>query len=69
MSNDDSFEHEKGGRTHLHAYLEDYTDVAECLIALYQGTFETHWLTAADELQAIVHHHFWDEEHGDAFQT
>ncbi|NOX60744.1 MAG: thioredoxin domain-containing protein [Chloroflexi bacterium] len=59
----------KDGRAALNAYLEDYTDVAEGLIALYQATFETRWLREADRLLGIVHDHFWDDESGGAFHT
>jgi len=59
----------KDGRAQLNAYLEDYADVAEGLIALYQTTFEARWLFAAERLLDIIHQHFWDEEKGAAFHT
>ena len=59
----------KDGRAQLNAYLEDYADVAEGLIALYQVTFEPRWLFEAERLLEIVHEHFWDETAGAAFHT
>ncbi len=59
----------KDGRAQFSAYLEDYADVADGLIALWQVTFEPRWLFEAERLLEIVHQHFWDEEHGAAFHT
>ncbi|NOZ50462.1 MAG: thioredoxin domain-containing protein [Chloroflexi bacterium] len=59
----------KQGRASLKGYLEDYTVVAEGLIALYQATLQTHWLQEADRLLQSVHRHFWDDENGAAFHT
>ncbi len=59
----------KDGHAAVPAYLEDYTLVAEGLIALYQVTFDLKYLREADRLLGIVHTHFWDPEHGAAFQT
>jgi hypothetical protein len=59
----------KEGRASLNGYLEDYTCVAEGLIALYQATFDPHWLAEADRLLGIVHRHFWDDAVGAAFHT
>ncbi len=57
------------GRATLNAYLEDYTAVAEGLIALYQVTFTPRWLDEAERLLEIVHNHFWDDAQGGAFHT
>ncbi len=54
----------KDGRATLNGYFEDYTVVAEGLVALYQATFDMRWLTEADRLLQIVHEHFWDDENG-----
>ena len=59
----------KDGQARLQAYLEDYADVAEGLIALYQATFEPRWLLEAEQLLEIIHEHFWDPAQGAAFQT
>ncbi|HEY53861.1 MAG TPA: thioredoxin domain-containing protein, partial [Caldilineae bacterium] len=59
----------KDGRATLNGYLEDYTVIAEGLVALYQATFDDRWLFEADRLLQIVHEHFWDDENGAAFHT
>ena len=59
----------KDGRAQFSAYLEDYADVAEGLIALYQVTFEPRWLFEAERLLEIIHQHFWDDVQGAAFHT
>ncbi len=59
----------KDGRAQLSAYLEDYADVAEGLVFLYQSTFEARWLQEAERLLEIIHQHFWDEAKGAAFHT
>ena len=59
----------KEGRATLNGYLEDYTVVAEGLVALYQTTFDSQWLVEAERLLQIVHEHFWDAENGGAFHT
>ncbi len=59
----------KDGRATLNAYLEDYTVVADGLVALYQVTFDERWLAEAVHLLEIVHAHFWDDANGAAFQT
>ena len=41
-------------------FLEDYAAVADGLAALYQLTFEPHWLTAADKLLRYALAHFAD---------
>lgn len=59
----------KDGRATLNAYLEDYTVVADGLVALYQVTFDERWLAEAVRLLGIVHSHFWDEANGAAYHT
>jgi uncharacterized protein len=52
----------KDGRARFNGYLEDYTMVADGLVALYEATFETRWLVEADALLDAVSELFWDEE-------
>ena len=59
----------KDGQAQIHAYLEDYADVAEGLIALYQVTFQPRWLFEAENLLEIIHQHFWDDDLGAAYHT
>jgi uncharacterized protein len=49
----------------LHAgTLEDYTHLADGLVALYQATFDERWFEAARALTDIVLRHFADESGG-----
>ncbi len=40
----------KDGRSKLNAYLEDYANLIDALLELYQSTFETSWFAAARQL-------------------
>ena len=51
------------------AYLEDYTYLADGLLALYQSTFETRWYSWAQELIELVLVRFPDREQGGFFDT
>ncbi len=46
----------------IDAYLEDYAFVIDGLIALYQATFDEHWLMTADTLMTYANAHFYDEK-------
>jgi uncharacterized protein YyaL (SSP411 family) len=48
----------KDGQSHLNAYLEDYANLINGLIALYQATFVPHYLSEALALAEIVLTHF-----------
>jgi uncharacterized protein YyaL (SSP411 family) len=48
----------------LNAYLEDYANVAEGLLALYEATFDARWFTAARELVDYALAHFSDPRGG-----
>ena len=54
----------KGGRAKLNAYLEDYANVADGLLELYQATFEPRWFEAAAMLGDSILEHFADENGG-----
>ena len=53
----------------LNAYLEDYANVIDGLVELYQLTFDLRWLQAAKDLAGTMIEQFWDERHGGFFQT
>ena len=59
----------KDGRAHLHGYLEDYTFLADGLLALYEASFDIRWFQEARTLidQAITL--FADEQNGGFFDT
>ncbi|MCF8257457.1 MAG: thioredoxin domain-containing protein [Flavobacteriales bacterium] len=50
----------KNGRSTVNGFLEDYCFSIEALIALYQVTFDRHWLDAADGLAQYAITHFMD---------
>ena len=50
----------RAGRTTGRGVLEDYADLADGLVALYEATFEERWLLAARELTATVESRFSD---------
>jgi uncharacterized protein len=52
------------GRARLNAYLEDYADVADGLLALYETTFDAHYYVAAQELVDYALAHFADPNGG-----
>ena len=58
-----------GHAARLNAYLEDYANVADGLLALYEATFNARWLTAAMDLADIILHEFADPENGGFFDT
>jgi uncharacterized protein YyaL (SSP411 family) len=58
-----------GHGARLNAYLEDYANVADGLLALYEATFEPRWLAASLELAEVILAEFVDEESGGFFDT
>jgi uncharacterized protein len=52
------------GRARLSAYLEDYADVADGLLALYETTFDAQYYVAAQELVDYALAHFADPNGG-----
>ena len=48
----------KEGKTKLNAYLEDYTNLIEGLMELYQTTFHPRWFLAAKDLTEEMIEHF-----------
>lgn len=57
------------GEARLNAYLDDYANVVDGLLALYQATGEKRWLEAADALTAKQIELFWDADQGGFFYT
>src|SRR6266542_3569752 len=58
-----------GHAAHLNGYLEDYANLADGLLALYEATFESRWLEAAVELADAILERFGDGENGGFFDT
>ncbi|MDQ3809941.1 MAG: thioredoxin domain-containing protein, partial [Chloroflexota bacterium] len=58
-----------GHAAHLNGYLEDYANMADGLLALYEATFEQRWLAAAVELADAILARFADPERGGFYDT
>lgn len=56
------------GAAKFNGYLEDYANLAEGLLALYEATFDARYFTAARELMDFALAHFTDK-HGGFFDT
>jgi uncharacterized protein YyaL (SSP411 family) len=59
----------KDGRARFNAYLDDYANVADGLLSLYQLTFEEKWLERAEALADHIIDKFWDSENGGFYFT
>jgi uncharacterized protein YyaL (SSP411 family) len=59
----------KDGVTRLNGYLEDHAAVALGALALYELTFDRHWLDRALVLADAMIAWFWDDEAGAFFDT
>lgn len=59
----------KDGRAKLNGYIEDYANLADGLIELYQVSGEVRYLTAAKSLADSMITEFWDEENGGFYFT
>jgi len=56
-------------RARYNAYLEDYANLIDGLLALYQLNFDVRWLEFSRELADAMIEQFWDEEAGCFYQT
>ena len=59
----------KDGRARFNAYLDDYANVADGLLSLYQLTFEERWIRQAEKLAEIIIDRFSDTTHGGFYFT
>ena len=59
----------RAGKSHLNAYLEDYSYFVAGLVNLYEATFAVEWLKEAERLNQIMIEQFWDEANGGFFFT
>ena len=57
------------GQAKLPGFLEDYSFVADGLLALYEATFDRRWLDASVELADDMISLFWDESAGAFYDT
>jgi hypothetical protein len=59
----------RGGQAKLMGYLEDYSGIADGLLALHEATLETRWLTGAITLADRMIDLFWDDGLGGFYDT
>jgi len=59
----------KAGEAKLNGYLDDYANVADGLLALYQATGNVEYFNSAKSLCDQMIEHFWDQEAGGFFYT
>lgn len=59
----------EGGTAKYNGYLEDYTYLADGLVALYQTTFDEQWFAWAEELTQMMLTHFLDQDYGGFYDT
>ena len=59
----------KDGRAKLNGYIEDYANVADGLIELFQVSGDLQYLTEARRLADLMITEFWDAENGGFFFT
>ncbi len=59
----------KDGRGRLNGYLEDYTFLADGLLALYEASFDAHWFSEARRLMDEAITLFADDRNGGFFDT
>ena len=58
------FRSHKDGRSKLNAYLEDYANLIDAMLELYQSTFDQTWFLTARRLASFVLAHFKSDDGG-----
>ena len=72
MMDDEShlFRTYRRGKARIPGYLDDYANMANAFLDLYEASLDPRWLTAADGLAARMIELFWDEKgHGFYFAS
>ena len=59
----------RAGEAAIPGFLDDYVDLIEGLLDLYEASFDVRWLSWAIQLQEKQDRLFWDSEHGGYFST
>ncbi len=54
----------KDGKSSINAFLDDYANLIQALISLYEVTFDESWLTLSKELADYTIAHFYNKENG-----
>lgn len=63
------YRNHKDGSSSINAFLDDYATLIDAYIALYEATFNDHWLTRSKQLTKTVIEHFKNEESGMFYYT
>ena len=53
----------------LNGYLDDYANLLDALVSVYETTFEPRWIEAALDMAGVMIEQFWDEAEGGFFYT
>ena len=56
------FRNYKNGKANINGYLEDYAQVIDAFISLYEVTFDENWLFYSKQLAHYCLDHFYDEQ-------
>lgn len=59
----------KNGRVTISGFLDDYSFTCEALLAVYDSTFNEHWLNLAGQIAGYVIQHFYNPATGMFFYT
>ncbi len=59
----------KNGKTTINGFLDDYSFTVEAFIALYETTFDEHWLQLAKNITDYTIQHFYNLNNGMFFYT
>jgi len=59
----------EGTGSEVFAFLDDYANVIDAFIALYEVTFDVQWLNLAKKLTDVTIQHFYDQDNGIFFYT
>ena len=59
----------KDGRARFNGYLEDYANLIDSLVTLYESDFDPTWLRNAVDLAETMIAQFWDEPGGSFYYT
>ena len=59
----------KNGKSNINGYLEDYANLIDAFISLYEVTFDEKWLQTSKQLTDYTFEHFYDKTSGMFFFT
>ncbi len=59
----------KDGEARIDAYLEDYANLIDALVSLYEATFDSEWISWARDLASRMIDEFWNDEQSAFFDT